>query len=197
MSKNNTEPSCYTMNLELETYHLKRLIEGDTTSFDAIFIHYHPIVLRFLVGFIKDKEQAQDIAQDIFCKLWISHDRLGHIQSLKSYLFKMCRNAVYDSFDRQIAEQNYLSHLEETAPQSTSVEHEIYAKELLSLMDTTIASLPLQKRTIFNMSRKEGLSNDEIALRLNLKKNTIEKTISSVLTQLKKNMLTALLFLIP
>ncbi len=112
MSKNNTEPSCYTMNLELETYHLKRLIEGDTTSFDAIFIHYHPIVLRFLVGFIKDKEQAQDIAQDIFCKLWISHDRLGHIQSLKSYLFKMCRNAVYDSFDRQIAEQNYLSHLE-------------------------------------------------------------------------------------
>ena len=40
------------MNLELETYHLKRLIEGDTTSFDAIFIHYHPIVLRFLVGFI-------------------------------------------------------------------------------------------------------------------------------------------------
>jgi RNA polymerase sigma-70 factor (ECF subfamily) len=165
------------MNLELETYHLKRLIEGDTTSFDAIFIHYHPIVLRFLVGFIKDKEQAQDIAQDIFCKLWISHDRLGHIQSLKSYLFKMCRNAVYDSFDRQIAEQNYLSHLEETAPQSTSVEHEIYAK--------------------FNMSRKEGLSNDEIALRLNLKKNTVEKTISFVLTQLKKNMLTALLFLIP
>ena len=163
------------MNLELETYHLKRLIEGDTTSFDAIFIHYHPIVLRFLVGFIKDKEQAQDIAQDIFCKLWISHD----------------------SFDRQIAEQNYLSHLEETAPQSTSVEHEIYAKELLSLMDTTIASLPPQKRTIFNMSRKEGLSNDEIALRLNLKKNTVEKTISSVLTQLKKNMLTALLFLIP
>jgi len=47
------------------------------------------------------------------------------------------------------------------------------------------------------MSRKEGLSNDEIALRLNLKKNTVEKTISSVLTQLKKNMLTALLFLIP
>ena len=115
----------------------------------------------------------------------------------ESYLFKMCRNAVYDSFDRQIAEQNYLSHLEETAPQSTSVEHEIYAKELLSLMDTTIASLPPQKRTIFNMSRKEGLSNDEIALRLNLKKNTVEKTISSVLTQLKKNMLTALLFLIP
>jgi len=64
-------------------------------------------------------------------------------------------------------------------------------------MDTTIASLPPQKRTIFNMSRKEGLSNDEIALRLNLKKNTVEKTISSVLTQLKKNMLTALLFLIP
>ena len=109
----------------------------------------------------------------------------------------MCRHAVYDSFDRQIAEQNYLSHLEETAPQSTSVEHEIYAKELLSLMDTTIASLPPQKRTIFNMSRKEGLSNDEIALRLNLKKNTVEKTISFVLTQLKKNMLTALLFLIP
>ena len=64
-------------------------------------------------------------------------------------------------------------------------------------MDTTIASLPPQKRTIFNMSRKEGLSNDEIALRLNLKKNTVEKTISSVLTQLKKNILAALLFLIP
>ena len=64
-------------------------------------------------------------------------------------------------------------------------------------MDTTIASLPPQKRTIFNMSRKEGLSNDEIALRLNLKKNTVEKTISFVLTQLKKNMLAALLFLIP
>ena len=87
--------------------------------------------------------------------------------------------------------------MKETAPQSTSVEHEIYAKELLSLMDATIASLPPQKRTIFNMSRKEGLSNDEIALRLNLKKNTVEKTISSVLTQLKKNMLAALLFLIP
>lgn len=111
-------------------------------------------------------------------------------------IFSKCAVTLY-SFDRQIAEQNYLSHLEETAPQSTSVEHEIYAKELLSLMDTTIASLPPQKRTIFNMSRKEGLSNDEIALRLNLKKNTVEKTISFVLTQLKKNMLTALLFLIP
>ena len=107
-------------------------------------------------------------------------------------IFSKCAVTLYTTH----SEQNYLSHLEETAPQSTSVEHEIYAKELLSLMDTTIASLPPQKRTIFNMSRKEGLSNDEIALRLNLKKNTVEKTISFVLTQLKKNMLAALLFLI-
>ena len=54
------------MEVDRESEYLERLGQGDLKSFDALFMLYHPRVKNFLKGFIKDEEEACDMAQDIF-----------------------------------------------------------------------------------------------------------------------------------
>lgn len=98
----------------------------------------------------------------------------------------MARNAVYDYYDHSLVKKKYESkqlYLPET---EDSIEENLFANELELFIDIAIENMPLQRKTIYTMSRKEGLSNDEIALRLNLNKRTVENQISLALNTLRK-----------
>ena len=65
-------------------------------------------------------------------------------------------------------------------------EKELYAKEIEELIELALTQIPKQRQIIFKLSRKDGLSNQEIAERLNISKRTVENSISLTLTELRK-----------
>lgn len=176
------------MSEDRELEYLIKLGQGDCKSFDALFILYHPRVKNFLLGFIKDEEEACDMAQDLFFKVWINRESISKVSSLKAYLYRMARNMVYDYFEHSLVKDSYEQKQQSSQASSCTdlIEENLYARELEILIDMAIEQMPEQRRRIFKLSRKEGLSNDEIALKLAINKRTVENHITQALADLRK-----------
>ena len=103
---------CDMMEVDRESEYLEKLGQGDHKSFDALFMLYHPRVKNFLKGFIKDEEEACDMAQDIFFKVWTNRESISKVSSLKAYLFRMARNMVYDYYEHSLVKESYEQKLQ-------------------------------------------------------------------------------------
>lgn len=165
---------------------LKQLGEGSHAAFDALFMFYQPKVKAFLKGFMKDDEETADMTQEIFYKIWINRNSISKVTSFKSYLFRMARNMIYDHYEHSLVEENYKEKLSLKPSYTDLIEDELYAKDLELLIDISISQMPEQRRRIFRMSRKEGLSNEEIADQLHINKRTVENHITQALADLRK-----------
>jgi len=175
------------MGVENELKYLRALGQGDHEAFDILFTEYHPRVIYFLYGFIKDEEQARDMAQEVFFKVWTNREYISKVDSFKGYLFRMARNMIYDYYDHNlIKEKYYHQQKEEKYVYSDVVEEEFYAKELSLLIDLVVELMPKQRKLVFQLSRNAGLSNDEIAERLSINKRTVENHITNALHELRK-----------
>lgn len=175
------------MEVDRESEYLEKLGQGDHKSFDALFMLYHPRVKNFLKGFIKDEEEACDMAQDIFFKVWTNRESISKVSSLKAYLFRMARNMVYDYYEHSLVKESYEQKLQSSCSAYTDlIEEDIYAKELSILIDIAIEQMPEQRRRIFKMNRKEGLSNEEISQKLQINKRTVENHVTQALADLRE-----------
>jgi RNA polymerase sigma-70 factor (ECF subfamily) len=93
------------MDQNLELIYLQNMANDDQRSFDALFMHYQPKLIHFIDGFIKDSEDARDMAQDIFFKIWLNRKSLLEIRSFKSSLYQLARNAIYDYYDHSLVKK--------------------------------------------------------------------------------------------
>lgn len=175
------------MEVNREAEYMEKLGQGDHKSFDALFVLYHPRVKNFLLGFVKDEEEACDMAQDIFFKVWTNRESISRVSSLKAYLYRMARNMVYDYFEHSLVKETYEQKIQLSSNEySELIEEDIYARELSLLIDIAIEQMPEQRRRIFKMSRKEGHSNEEISLKLGINKRTVENHITQALSDLRE-----------
>lgn len=184
------------MDIDQNTKLLQQIAQGDHKAFEHFFLLYHPKIINFMLGFIKEEEDVYDLGQEFFCKLWINRKKLIHVSSLNAYLFRIAKNMIHDYYACSLSSETY------TNSESTGflmddhlIEEEIFAKELLLLIDITIEQMPPQRRQIFCMSRKEGFSNTEIAEKLGIHKRTVENQLSLALTDIRKALKTILIFL--
>lgn len=165
---------------------LKQLGEGEHAAFDALFMFYQPKVKVFFKGFIKNDDEASDMVQDIFYKVWVNRESISKVISFKSYLFRIARNMIYDHFEHSLVKESYEKKQLNRPLYTDLVEDEYYAKELELLIDISIEQMPEQRKRIFKMSRKEGLSNEDIANQLQINKRTVENHITQALADLRK-----------
>lgn len=173
------------MDKQREIECLANLSKGDHSSYELLFIAYHPKIYHFLCGFIKNEEEAYDMTQEIFYKVWVNREMMGEVKSFKAYLFTMARHMIYNHYEHNLVKEKYtLSQL--VQPEIYEPEQDIFAKDLSLLIDLMISQMPEQRQRVFTMSRREGLSSDEIASRLNIHKRTVENHISNALSDLRK-----------
>ncbi|MDR1499708.1 MAG: RNA polymerase sigma-70 factor [Tannerellaceae bacterium] len=177
------------MHVDLELKYVEELGNGDHKAFNALFAAYYPKVRRFLRGFIKEEAAAQDMAQDIFFRIWINRARLAGIASFNAYIFRMARNIVYDYYEHNAVRARFERHEQEDSGRlyDDIIEEEIYAHELSLLIDITVGRMPAQRKRIFTMSRSEGMSNDAIAESLKISKRTVENHITQALSDIRKH----------
>ena len=178
-----------TMEEKPESQFLILLGKGDHKSFERLFTIYYPKVKRFILGFVKDEAVAADLTQDIFCKVWLRRETVARAASFGSYLFRMARNRIVDHFEQFVPHEDYTAlELRDACPvdELSETESELYAGELSLLIDITVDNMPPQRKRVFIMSRKERLSNDEIAAQLLISKRTVENHLTQALAELRQ-----------
>ncbi|WP_288205949.1 RNA polymerase sigma-70 factor [uncultured Parabacteroides sp.] len=174
------------MDRGIEEKYLKELAKGSRKAFETIYMIYAPRVEYFLRGLLKNDLEAEDMTQDIFYKVWSNHETIAQVDSFKSYLFRMAKNAVYNHYSHLLIKENYIEIQKNIHPYEDLVEEKIHAEDLELLIIMSIEKMPPQRKKIFKMSRLENLSNDEIATLLNISKRTVESHISQALADLRK-----------
>jgi RNA polymerase sigma-70 factor (ECF subfamily) len=169
--------------------HLKEIAKGDRNAFGYLFILYYPKVKFFITSLIKNPEDAEDISQEIFLKLWINRNLLPEIQHFSSYLFRMSKNAVFDYFKDNKRTEEFLPEDDSSLylfPDKAILEDMIEVRDLEFIIDAYVRTMPAQQKNVFILSRKMGIKNEEIANKLNISKRTVEKHISNALKELRQ-----------
>ena len=179
------------MIVDIEHKVIKKLSEGDQGAFRIVFEHYYPRVHEFIRRIVKSETIAEDIAQDIFVKLWSMGPSLPEISSFNAYLYRMTKNAAI----------NYLRDRKPSVDISElliicdgDIEQEYYRKEKELLVRLAVEQMPSQRKRIFTMSRYQGMTNDEIAKSLGLSKHTVENHLSLALKELREIVVAFVLF---
>ncbi len=158
-------------------------------KFEQIFYEIFPKVKAFAWKILQSEEDAEDIAQDVFAKLWNTPETWEDKETWHNYIYTMTRNHIFNFLKHKAVEQKYQqqSEPEDYNYYSTDDIHDqLYAKELQLLIKLTIERMPEQRRKVFLMSRQEDMSHTEIAERLGISIRTVERHIYLALGELKK-----------
>ncbi len=172
-----------------ERYLIDGLTNRNKAVFDFIFHYYYSGLCAFCEHITGDQQAAEDIVQDLFVGLWIKHRQIQITNSLKNYLFTSVKNRSLDHLKkekRKIKKQAILPGREEIPENLSSLW--FAESELRSIVEISLKKLPPRCREIFELSRFEGLKNQEIADRLNLSKRTVELQVSNALKQLRNDL---------
>lgn len=192
-------------NLRSNSELLVLIRKDDQVAFYHIYERYCKRLYAFVLKYIKQKEDAEEIVQEVFVKIWESRNKIDAYSSFESFLFTIAYNATISMLRKRASESKYIDHIKslQYINNSPDLIDEIHFNELNSKVQFLLNELTPRQREIFQLSREEGLSHDEIAKRLNISVNTVKKHISNTLAFLKSNfdneltisMLFALLFL--
>lgn len=154
---------------------LNNLRNGDQTAFAEIYNQYRSKIFVYASSLCKSPDIAEEIVQEVFIKIWQKRDQINTELNFGAYIKKITLNHVLNHLKKIAREKSLQQQLFlfiETIRNST--EDNLLEKELLKTYDEAIAQLPPQKKLIYNLSRNEDLTHDEIAKRLNISKNTVK-----------------------
>lgn len=166
------------------------IVMDDSHAFTMLFERYWSKLYATAYGYLKDAETCEEIVHDIFLTIWDRRKQL-QIESFQNYLISSARYIVYK---KQRAIKNSplqlveaYSEIENPACNNTGDENIVYL-ELQDELDLYLMKLPKRCREIFTMSRRDHLSNDEIARQLNISKRSVENQITHALKFLRVSM---------
>jgi len=155
---------------------LYRVTQGDEAAFSMLYTHFRSPALKFCTTLLKDEEEAENVTQDVFAKIW---DRRIHIKpehSFQAYLFVSLRNQIFDQFKKfekdQHLRQQYVDRMrflndDDGDDKEAQIRFLLGAVELLSE----------RRKQILKLSIEEGKSYKEIANFMDISTNTVKNQL--------------------
>lgn len=171
-------------------------VKSQEVDIKSLFDELYDRLVYFAYQIIRDQEQAEDIVQEAFVKLWGNKNTLTNSeQSLKSYLYNTVKNLSLNVIRHSKVVDRYVQlNLREDEPIDAPIVEAIMSAEVLSQIHKAVAELPQQYKTISLLSFFEGKKNQEIADELGISVNTIKKQKQKAIQMLRLK-LTSLLSL--
>ena len=164
---------------------LQRLKNNDKSALKVIFQEHYPIVYRAIYRIVSDLGIAEDLAQDVFMRLWEKRHKIDIQGAIGAYIRRMAVNEALGYLRK-----NKKYKIEEVAdyhsPLTISGEDTYLDKELQAEVNKAIETLPPRCKAVFMLSRFEELSYKEISQKLEISPKTVENQISKALKTLRK-----------
>ena len=166
---------------DLDLY--KQIKRGNELAFDVLFKKYYAPLCRFAVMFTKDNDNADEVVQSFFVKLWQQRKMLKINSSVKSYLYTSVRNTSLNFIKKEITRTNYELSYDENKEQS---KEEIKNKDFAEIYNNAVKSLPNRTKEVYTLSKYEGLTYAEIAEYLQISAKTVENNMGIAFKKLRE-----------
>ncbi|WP_342346196.1 sigma-70 family RNA polymerase sigma factor [Burkholderia perseverans] len=142
---------------------------------------YYRELLRFLSQRVKDIDTASDIAQESYLRVLTLRGSGTPISDPRGLLYRTARNLVIDSFRRAGVRDQHVQPLDDDcdrpADPSSQPENAFESSQRTDMLVAAIEALPPRCREAFVLHRFEGLSHLEIAARMGISRNMVEKHV--------------------
>ena len=174
---------------------IEQLRGGDHEAFGRIFSAFYLPVRNFLRLLTHSDEDSEELCQEIFIKLWQNRDKVDPSGNFRAYLYTIARHETYDYFKkRKLIDAD--SYRVWQADMDGSADEIVIAKETELLISLAVSRMPRQRKLIFELSRMDGLSNEEIAKKLNIRKNAVEKQLTYAMKDIRNVLVSFVLLFI-
>lgn len=167
---------------------ISALRDGNIDSYKTIYAKYYAKVRGFALRLTRTEWIADEIAQNVFVKIWTHRQSLVICESggsLSGYIFMIAKNEVVSYYRSRRQIVAYQESFVENIRFDARIDETIDSNRLAALIERIVAAMPRVRREVFVMSRYRNMSNADIAAELGLSKRTVEKHISLCLEQLR------------
>lgn len=165
---------------------LRRLANDEIEALDEAFARFWAPIVSYLMGLLKSREAAEDIAQDAFCRLWERRALLRSDGSLRGFLYQVARNMAISEHRSENVRQRALTALKLEPP--TFAHIEMQYDGLSGELKRAIRSLPERRREILILHCIHGLTYKEIARLLGIAPQTVANQFSAALDDLRRGL---------
>ena len=163
--------------------HLKN---GDKKAYFFLVNSFNHKLCVYANSLVNDHALAEDIVQNVFLKVWERRKKLRDVFSINNFLYKSVYNEFIDQYRKRqsgmILEKKFI----ETLSNLTEEKNEDILQKLIKSVMIAVYDLPPKCKQIFLLSKKEGLTNIEIAEYLNLSIKSVEGNITKAYSKIRK-----------
>lgn len=163
------------------------IAKGNEKAFKKLYDAYFTRLSAYVFKFCKSRNLTEDVLQEVFLKLWVNRSALSAVEVPKAYILYITKNTTID-YLRKLARQTTLIadltfQIEECCNEA---ENKMSVETLESLITEALSQLSEQKQKVYQLSKIECLSHDEIALQLHLSKSTVKNHLSKTMQLIRR-----------
>jgi RNA polymerase sigma-70 factor (ECF subfamily) len=174
---------------DTQSRYLAGLRAGDRSVFEEIYKEYFSPLCHYCIRFVGKPEEAEEIVQGLFVKLWVKRDELQINTSVNSYLYRAVQNYALNHLQQQKIRGRFrLNDLAETEEPNSDAQGVLEEDELNACIRKTIGDLPEKRRIIFELSRFSDMKYQQIAEHLDISVKTVEAQMAKALQSLRHSL---------
>lgn len=164
--------------------------QGNQRAFKALYLEYQNPIFAYALKFLKSRELAEELVQEVFMRVWKYRDKLDEDGQVSAYLYKIARNSIYEQLKKATRDKELRMALFSGGQEAEMIiETEYSHRELLEVYTRAIDLLPTQRKKVFQMSRDDHMSHEEIAQILDISKNTVKDQVTKASRFIRKYIL--------
>lgn len=169
---------------------------GDNAAFLEIYDRYNILLLNYAFRKLQDKQEAQDIVQEVFISLWEKRESFVLKTYLSGFLYKSILNKILNIWKHnKIVREHAQLHNLTIDVDTIETDFLIREKEIVAMIEKEIAAMPTRMREVYELKYKQYLSTKAIAAQLGISENTVSNHLKAASAHLK-NKLGILIFVL-
>lgn len=175
------------MNENTDIELIDKIRKGNESAFEELFRNYYAPLCLFACKYI-DEDNAEELVQDFFARIWENRHLINIHSSVNQYLFQSVKNRCYNFIKQQKVKRSHIPQIKRELDHEEDISAYFMNHELFRKIEKSIQSLPPKRREIFRLSREEGLKYREIAEKLNISIKTVETQMGLALKHLRETL---------
>jgi RNA polymerase sigma-70 factor (ECF subfamily) len=172
------------MNHDQDAELVERYLTGDTAAFDEIMIRYERQIYRICYRFVENRDDAMDLAQEVFIKAFEHLATFRRESSLKTWLYRIAMNHCINHVKKHC--QEFVEVTEYTGTVRSSAQAQLEDSEQRAHFRRMVKLLPPKQKAILELRINEQLSYEEIAKISGRSISTIKASVFFALEKLRK-----------